>query len=153
MVEGAQDIALAFHARRQPLGPGQPRQLQRQLALQLAVDALREPDGALPTPTDELDDPIGADLIARLGLSFRRGRLGHPRQRVEEGLGLDAGLPREQPAQGLLQGSMFGGQALEPRLALRRLQGERLVEEPVDDRPLRGEIGEQLHRLPSVAER
>jgi hypothetical protein len=36
---------------------------------------------------------------------------------------------------------------------LGRVEFQRLVEEPVDDRPLLGKIGEQFQGSPSVAER
>ena len=144
VIEAAQDVALALHAGGEPLRPAEARQLQGELALQLAIDALREPDGPLPAPTDQIDDAIGADLIARLGVTLGGRGCGHPRQGVEESLGLDPGLPGQQIAQRRLQRLMLGGQPLEPSGPARRLQAERLIKEPIDDRPLRGEIGEQL---------
>ena len=150
VVERAEDVALALHAHRQVRGPGELRQLERELALELPIGALREPDRPLATAADAFEDAVGADLVA--GLQVRR-RLGHPGQRVEERPGLDAGLRGQQSLQRTLQRTMFRRQPVEPRLVLRRVEGERLIEEPVDDRPLRRQVGEQFQGSPSVAER
>ena len=144
VVEATEDVAFALHTGGEPFHPAEPRQLQSEFALQLAIDALREPDGSLAAPTDQLDDAIRADLIARLEFALGRRWRGHARQGVEESLGLDSGLPGEQIAQCRLQGLMFGRQPLKPSISTRWLNAERLVEEPVDDCPLRGEIREQL---------
>ena len=141
MVERTEDVPLALHARRQALRPGELRQLEGQFALELAVGALSQPDRALAAAADAIEDPVGADLVARLQVG---GRLGHPRQGVEEGLRLDARLRRQQPAQRALQAMVLGGEAVEPGLTLGRIEGQRLVEEPVDDRPLRRKVGKQF---------
>ena len=141
VIERTQDVPLALHARREALGPGELRQLDGQLALELTVGALRQPDRALAAAADAFEDAVGADLVARLQVG---GRLGHPGQGVEEGLRLDARLRRQQPAQRALQAMVFGGEAVEPGLTLGRLECQHLVEEPVDDRPLRRKVGEQF---------
>jgi hypothetical protein len=150
VVERAEDVPLALHAHRQPLRPSELRQLQRELALELPVGALRQPDRALAAAADAVDDAVRTDLVS--GLQLRRS-LGHPGKRVEEGHRLDARLRGQQPAQRALQPVVLRRQPLEPGFVLRRVQGQRFVEELVDDRPLRRKVGEQFQVSPSVAER
>ena len=60
------------------------QQLQRRLAFETAVAALRQPDAAHPAVADRRDQPIGADGHARQGRfrrrHDRRGRRGIPRR-------------------------------------------------------------------------
>ena len=77
-----EDVAFALHAGGEPFHPAEPRQLQSEFALQLAIDALREPDGSLAAPTDQLDDAIRADLIARLELERLHHRIRQPNRKA-----------------------------------------------------------------------
>ena len=70
MFERGQDVALTSHARDEVGPPCAIRQLQGDLALQQAVGALGQPDGAHAACADAPEQPVGADDRAG-GLAVR----------------------------------------------------------------------------------
>ena len=127
------DIALALHTFCQTRAPGQPRQLQRHLALQRAVFALGQPHSTHASTADFADQSIGADLVARGRELFAACRfVAELGQRGQEVAATGAGLTRlfgQHLAQHRRQRLVGRRQCCQPAFAFAQRQIHRLVQQ------------------------
>ena len=146
--ERGQDVALTSHARDEVGPPGAIRQLQGDLALQQAVGALGQPDGAHAACADGPEQPVGADdraggldvrhRVEQLSVGVVGAGGGWPAQwgkRFEEGRGLNGRSEAEKRAGSRLEPFLVRAEPGEPALDIVGRKVKRLVEQPVELRP------------------
>ncbi len=156
-VEEARDVRVLERRQHLPLdaeaplqigvGDGAPDDLDRDLLLELAVDALGEVDRAHPAPPELAQDPVGAEARAEVGIDDDLeggGRLlggGRPERSVLAGEG-------EQRLDFAPQGPVVAAGAIQQGGALGQRHIQRLVEQRLDPTPVVG-----LHRWRSPRHR
>jgi hypothetical protein len=128
------------------------RQLQGDVALQLSVAALRQPDGAHAAATDLANQPIGPDLLARAGgLSQQRLTDRTQNRGSEEAALLQLSVFLEQFANGVCNVGVSSGQLAQPALTLVARQIQCLIEIGCNSLPLPGLGRREAHdTLPAI---
>ena len=156
VVEAGEDVALARHPLAEAARPARPRQLDGDLSLQCAVDALGQPHRAHAADAELADQAVGTDeetgrgsvaaAVGRPGVGVE----GEPRQRLEEVAGFLADGLGEQPPERRLQ-RVGLVQGVEPGVALGHRQRQRFVEPAADGGPVVDEVFQIGHARGSAS--
>ncbi len=153
MLQARQDVALARGATAKALVDGRAmRQFQRDLALDCAIGALRQPHCRHAARADLLQQPIRSDEISRSvdGIAGSLGRVGELAQHIA---GLESQLVREQDVtQRIAQVVMRRRELIEPLLALLDGLLHGLIEQAAQALPIRrGEFHRNMAPSNSLA--
>ncbi len=153
MFQQRADLAFAGHALRQSRAPQQARQLQCHLALEGTVGALGQPHRAHATLADLAQQAVRTDALA--GRDGRGVRIGQVRQAwhlADQPGALRAPMHFQHLAQQWRQAAVGLGQVVQPGLAFRGPEVQRLVEQAAQRTELGGrESGHRSRQDFSIA--
>ncbi|HEV8331213.1 MAG TPA: hypothetical protein VGQ22_07340 [Steroidobacteraceae bacterium] len=157
MSQRREDVALALEALDElRLARTLQRQLQRDIALQLSIAALREPDRAHAAAADLANQPVRADLLAGPGgLTQQRLTNGTENRGGEEAALLQVRMLLQELANRVRDVGLLSSQLVQPALTLFARQIQCLIQIGCNSLPLpnlgRRKAHDTLPAIPAVS--